>query len=1584
MSQPPQPPDAGEGASQSLQLPEQPQQPQQAIRRPGGILRNVSSYQNYDGRRHQSIIPPPSMDSEDDDDEEDEVEITPDEAYQNALGGRWGEGPSRVDVINAERDFRQLERTLTSLSQPSSLGTAGAGDQGPGRRRGSRKPSYRPPSHKEPVPELSAAEQAIKQEDEFDLETHLKKDVLPQQEAKGIKIRTMGVSWRQLSVIGEGVGQQYIATTGTPFVMLFNIVNPVHWIRKCMGRAGGPKKVSKTILYPMDGCCQEGEMILVLGRPGSGCSTLLRVLANDRKHYKKVLGNVTYNNLSAETVHKHYKGDVLYNQEGRLINITQSTTLTVLTNDFHYPTLTVRQTLETAIKAKTPRARLPGLDRRRDFRERFLDVLTKMYGLTRQKDTLVGNAFIRGISGGERKRLSIAEQMATRSSINMWDGSTRGLDASSALDYVKSLRVQTNLLRRATMVSIYQASENIYDLFDKVLLLYDGRCIFYGPSETARQYFIDMGFDCPARQTTADFLTAVTDPHERKPAAGLPPSVASNLPSTPDQFWNLYKQSIHYDQTHEQLTEYEARMDSNAVGDEFMAAAKQEKQKHVSVDNPFTITYVNQVLAMAVRQIQLIRGDWGSLATRYMVVQAAIVGTCFLLLPTTVPGKSQFAINQTASGTKSELPAALEGRPILYKLKNYAMYRPSSFGLAQVLIDIPVITGHVFLFSFVLYFTSGLQKTAGKFFLFVFILFLTTGCMTSFFRMWGCASKTFDDATKYSGIVLLAFILYSGYLIPYQAMHGWFIWIFWINPLAYAFKGLMSNEMGGLVFTCDPPYLIPYGPGYDNLANQVCTLAGSQPGKNTVDGVAYMYSAFRYKASQLWIDIAALICFWILFAALTALAMETKEFGKGGFSTNVFKKTKATKASGPGFGAGGRIAPAPDEERGMDPNAYETQPNGVPVAIANSNTEAKIEEKEEPMIAKSAVFSWENLDYVVPYKADPSGKKQLLNHITGLVKPGTMTALMGSSGAGKTTLLDVLAQRKSIGTVTGQIEVDGRPLRRDFQRTTGYCEQLDVHVPEATVREALRFSANLRQPAHISEAEKNAYVEEIIGILEMEGIADAEIGTTESGLGISVEERKRLTIGVELVAKPKLLFLDEPTSGLDAQASYNIMRFMRKLTNQGQAILCTIHQPSSQLFEFFDDLLLLAKGGKTVYFGHLGRDSSQLIEYFEKNGAPKCAEDANPAEYILDVVNSRHSDLNWPNIWNESSEKQRLLVDIQETRAAALANPDDYDHTAELEYATNTATQFKYVFRRMTKTFWRLPSYNLGRLGLMILFALLNGFTFYRLKNSIVAMQSRVFVIFQILVLAPLLCNTVEPRFMMERQWFYREQSGKYYNWFPFAVSIILVEMPYIIVFTTVFFCALYWTVGLVTNGLSTFYTYLMTIIFTLFAITLGQMIAAWTPSPRVAAVFNPFVISVLNLFCGIVMPYTSMPGFWKAWLYWLDPYHYIVEGMIATQLFNLPVICNTNEFNIFQPPAGQTCGAYIANFLETAPGYVNNPDASADCQYCQYSVGQEFYAKLNMSFGHRWRNLGFACMYLVANIVIIMLGVRFYKAAKR
>lgn len=231
-----------------------------------------------------------------------------------------------------------------------------------------------------------------------------------------------------------------------------------------------------------------------------------------------------------------------------------------------------------------------------------------------------------------------------------------------------------------------------------------------------------------------------------------------------------------------------------------------------------------------------------------------------------------------------------------------------------------------------------------------------------------------------------------------------------------------------------------------------------------------------------------------------------------------------------------------------------------------------------------------------------------------------------------------------------------------------------------TVREALRFSADLRQSYDTPQEEKYEYVEEILSLLEMEDIADAIIGSPDSGL--AVEQRKRVTIGVELAAKPELLlFLDEPTSGLDSQSAFNIVRFLRKLAAANQAILCTIHQPNAALFDMFDRLLLLQKGGECVYFG----PTDELIPYFGKHGAT-CPPDANPAEWMLDAIGAgqraRIGDRDWADIWRDSDEFSTVQTDILSLKEKRLRVVGDLPRVEEKEYATPLWHQIKVVSNR--------------------------------------------------------------------------------------------------------------------------------------------------------------------------------------------------------------------------------------------------------------------------------------------------------------
>jgi ABC-type multidrug transport system permease subunit len=826
---------------------------------------------------------------------------------------------------------------------------------------------------------------------------------------------------------------------------------------------------------------------------------------------------------------------------------------------------------------------------------------------------------------------------------------------------------------------------------------------------------------------------------------------------------------------------------------------------------------------------------------------------------------------------------------------------------------------------------------------------MVTMCMNSFFRFWGAISPNFYTASQISSIFFIAFLIYIGYQIPYPNMHPWFIWIYWINPLAYSYKAMFSTEMTGNQFSCEGANSVPYGSSYTNQDYRTCLLPGAVPGASFVLGDDYLSGYLAYYTWQRWINFVAVVLFFFLFTFLTALAMEYVDLKKEGTITKVYKK-------------------------GFSPDIVSDEKKMAQTTV--------VQEQNMDTVTDGTTFSWHHIDYTVPVKG---GSRQLLNNVAGIVKPGHLTALMGSSGAGKTTLLDVLAQRKTIGDINGNIYMNGENLAEDFERMTGYCEQMDVHNPNATVREALQFSAYLRQPANVPKKEKDAYVEQIMELMEMQKIGDALIGDLEEGAGISVEERKRLTIATELVGKPKLLFLDEPTSGLDAQSSYNIIRFIRKLADAGWPVLCTIHQPSATLFEHFDHLLLLMRGGTTAYFGEIGQDSRTMIDYFESNGGPVCSPEANPAEYILECVGAGtagKATKDWSKIWSKSPEAAALEEELEHIHVSI-------DHTVKRDvsmYAQSFWQQLLIVYKRMNISWWRCPSYNMGRFFNVCFIGLITGFTFWKLGSTPTDLQNRMFGLLTSLFMGNTMIILIQPRFMQERLWFRREYASKYYGWLPFALSCLLVEIPYLIGLSATFMFFYYWTTGLQNESSRVGYFFIHFVVYMFHSVSLGLATAAFCDSPTLAAVINPFFVTILIVFTGIFITPDSMPRFWSSWMYWLDPYHYLVEGLITNALDGVKVVCGESDFIKIKTPPGQTCGDYMADFFSNGGlGYLGNPNSTDYCDYCQYTVGNEYYeTRLGWSFSNRWRDFGVLWIFTIFNVVLFFLFVFLYRKQKR
>ncbi|KAL8735764.1 MAG: hypothetical protein Q9166_000627 [cf. Caloplaca sp. 2 TL-2023] len=1428
---------------------------------------------------------------------------------------------SGVSVEGAQEDWRSLGRRFSGMSEGSRYSSKN------GRRSSGAKDLEKQRSG------YSATKAGA-----WSLEDTLRAGRAADEEAD-IKPKHIGVIWEDLNVKGSGGVKNIVKTFPQSFVDFFNVPATL------MHMFGYGKQGNQVdILHNFRGVAKPGEMVLVLGKPGSGCTSFLKVIANQRYGYTHVGGEVLYGPYEAGYFGKQFQGEAVYNQE----------------DDIHHPTLTVGQTLGFALDVKTPGRRPHGWTKK-EFKEEVVNILLKMFNIEHTRNTIVGNQFMRGVSGGERKRVSIAEMMVASACIAAWDNSTRGLDASTALDYAKSLRVMTNVYKMTTFVSLYQASENIYSQFDKVMVIDEGRQVYFGPAKSARAYFESIGFAEKPRQTTPDYLTGCTDPFEREYRKGRD---ESNAPSTPDALHQAFNDSALGAELNNEMAAYRKMLVAkNEIFNTFEAATREAKQKHTSKSSVYSVPFWTQVWALLKRQFLIKWQDKFSLVVSWatLIIIGLILGTVWLKQPATSAGAFTrggvlfMALFNNAFQAFGELGSSVLGRPIINKHRSFTFHRPSALWIAQILVDTLYMAPQTLVFSIIVYFISGLALDPGAFFTFYLANLTAYVAMTLFFRTVGCISPNFDYAMKIASVVLTFFVLTSGYLVPAQLAQVFLKWIFWINAMGLSFSVMMTNEFKRVDLRCTGSYLVPNGPGYGDITHQTCTVPGSIPGTDIIQGDRYVLQSYNYDVKDLWRNYGIILVLLGTLLVLNVYLSEKLMWGAGGKTVTYYaKETKARKAL-----------------------------NDKLMEKRRRRQLKQIDEGSDLNIESKAVLTWEALCYDVPV---PSGQLRLLKEIYGYVKPGQLTALMGASGAGKTTLLDVLARRKNIGTISGDVLVDGISPGTAFQRGTSYAEQLDVHEATQTVREALRFSADLRQPFEVSQEEKYKYVEEVISLLEMEDIADAIIGDPETGL--AVEQRKRVTIGVELAAKPELLlFLDEPTSGLDSQSAFNIVRFLKKLAAAGQCILCTIHQPNSHLFENFDRLLLLQRGGECVYFGDIGHDANVLLEYFRKNGA-HCPPDANPAEWMLDAVGAgmqaRIGDRDWGEIWRESSELANVKDDISRMKESRIKEVGSSSKTDEREYAAPLWHQIKVVNRRTHLAFWRSPDYGFTRLFNHVAIALIAGLCYLGLDNSRSSLQERVFVIFQTSVVPALILAQVEPKWDLSRLIFYRESAAKAYKQLPFAISMVLAEMPYSILCAVGFFLPIYYMPGLQSSSNRAGYQFFMILLMELFSVTLGQTIAALTPSTFIAMLLNPFVIVVFAMFCGVTVPRPQIPGFWRAWLYQLDPFTRLISGMVSTELHDRPVVCTQSELNTFTAPPNTTCGDYMQSFFDNGgPGYLVN-NVTDFCEYCAYKVGDEFTSPIGIEFSNRWRDLGIFAAFVLSNLFLLFLGSRYLNFNKR
>nr|CCA23972.1 hypothetical protein SORBIDRAFT_04g007270 [Albugo laibachii Nc14] len=1169
-----------------------------------------------------------------------------------------------------------------------------------------------------------------------------------------------------------------------------------------------PQTVQKEVLHPMTGIIKPGSMTLVLANPGAGKSTFLKALAGKVRNSStsRVGGEILYSGLRAEEI------DLI-----KLVGLVDQ-------NDTHIPTLTVRETFKFADLCMNglPESQPEEL---RDIAALRTELFIQILGLNNCADTVVGDALLRGVSGGERKRVTVGEMLVGGQSLFLCDEISTGLDSAATYDIIQSVRTWAKTLGGSAVIALLQPTPEVVELFDDILMINEGHLLYHGPRTEILSYFSERGFTCPSRTDPADFLIEITSGRGRRYTNGNVDD--KKLPVTSEEFSNLFYSSRIFKKTHETLGKgfnehaFENAEDFRKAKAVANLARSKEKSEFGLGFFPSTMLLLNRSKMVWLRDRPLL---WGKIMEGLLV--GLVLGMIFYECdPKYYLRMIFFSIAVFQRQAWQQVTIAFQLRKVFYKQRTRNFFRTSSYAIATSIVQIPVNLTVALVMGTFFYFMSGLVRTAEKFFICLLIWVAFQHAIGAWMTLISSVSPSITVGQAAAGLSVSFFLLFSGNIILADLIPDYWIWMYWFNPLSWALRSVMLSE-----FSSDK---------YD--ANGL----GSRQlrGFSITQGEEY-----------LWYGFIILLLYYFLFTAFNALALHFIRFEKFQGVTN---KPKAVE----------------EEDKG---NVYvEVSTPGAPVNGVKGDRS-----KGAGLAFIPANLCIKDLEYFVTL---PSGEeKQLLRGVTAHFEPGKMTALMGATGAGKTTLMDVMAGRKTGGSIVGEIVVNGESKNHsNFSRIAAYCEQMDIHSEGASIYEALVFSASLRLPSEISEADRMNLVNETLDLLELSGIRNELIAN------LSVEQKKRVTIGVEVVSNPSILFLDEPTSGLDARSAIVVMRGVQSIARTGRTVLCTIHQPSISIFELFDALLLLQRGGYTAYFGDLGKDSITMLEYFASiPGTEQIRPQYNPATYMLEVIGAGIGrDVKDYSLEYRNSE---LYKTNREHTMALLNPPEEFVRFSTMNFhpiATSFMNQLVFLANKQRLTYWRSPQYNFVRLFLFPLFAIIFGTTFYQLgSDTTKKINSHIGLIYNSMdFIGVINLMTVIEISCAERAVYYRERMSNYYDALPFSLSIFFAELPYLIVAVSMFLTILYWLVGWNSEAGAFFYFLFVFFLYTSVCTFIGQWMSALTPNAKVANVAVGALSCLFNLFSGFLLPPTRMRSFYK-WFKYLMPSSYSLAALVSIQ----------------------------------------------------------------------------------------------------
>eukprot|EP00257_Ricinus_communis_P024854 XP_025012268.1 pleiotropic drug resistance protein 1 isoform X5 [Ricinus communis] len=1293
----------------------------------------------------------------------------------------------------------------------------------------------------------------------------------------GLDMPTIEVRFEHLSVEAEAyVGSRALPTMFNFSVNMFEaFLNYLHILPS--------RKKPLSILNDVSGIIKPRRMTLLLGPPSSGKTTLLLALAGKLTKDLKFSGRVTYNGHGMEEF------------------VPQRTSAYISQYDIHIGEMTVRETLAFSARCQGVGSRyemLMELARREkeanikpdpdidiymkaaalEGQEANVvtDYILKILGLELCADTLVGDEMARGISGGQKKRVTTGEMLVGPAKALFMDEISTGLDSTTTFQIVNSLRQSVHILSGTALIALLQPAPETFELFDDIILLSDGQIVYQGPRENVLDFFEYMGFKCPERKGVADFLQEVTSRKDQ------------------EQYWAHKDQPYLFVSVNEFSEAFQSFHIGRKLGDELATPFDKSKAHPDSLTTKkYGVSKKELFKACISREYLLMKRN--SFVYIFKMTQLIILGfiTMTLFLRTEMHRNTEtdggvylgalfFTVTTIMFNGFSELAMTILKLPVFYKQRDLLFYPSWAYALPTWILKIPITFVEVAVWVVMTYYVIGFDPNIQRFFKQYLILLITNQMASALFRLTAALGRNIIVANTVGAFAMLTALVLGGFVISRDNVKKWWIWGYWFSPMMYVQNAISVNEFLGSSWNHFPP-------------NSTKPLGVTLLKSRGLFPEAYWY----------WIGFGALTGYIFLFNFLFTLALKYLDpFGKPQaiISKEAYSEKTAVRtgefielsSKEKNFQGGGsashRVASSRTSSARVSSlsNAFENSKRGMVL----------------PFQPLSITFADVRYAVQMPQEMKTQGitedRLELLKGVSGAFRPGVLTALMGVSGAGKTTLMDVLAGRKTGGYIEGNITISGYPKKQEtFARISGYCEQTDIHSPHVTVYESLLYSAWLRLPPEVDSDTRNMFVEEVMELVELTSLREALVGLPGVN-GLSVEQRKRLTVAVELVANPSIIFMDEPTSGLDARAAAIVMRTVRNTVDTGRTVVCTIHQPSIDIFDAFDELLLLKRGGEEIYVGPVGRHACHLIKYFEDiEGIPKIKDGYNPATWMLEVTTTAQEvalGVDFSDIYKNSELYRKNKALIKELSRPLPGSKDLYFPT---QYSKSFTTQCMACLWKQHWSYWRNPPYTAVRLVFATFIALMFGTIFWKLGTK----RSRRQDIFNamgsmyaaVLFLGFHNSTAVQPVVAIERTVFYRERAAGMYSALAYAFGQVMIEVPYILIQTIIYGVIVYAMVGFEWT-ISKFFWYLFFMYFTLLYFTFyGMMNVAITPNHNIAAIVSSAFYAIWNIFSGFIVPRTRIPIWWR-WYYWACPIAWTLYGLVASQFGDIKEELDTGE----------------------------------------------------------------------------------------